>query len=483
MAVIDVGSNSVRLVTYEALGRSPAPLFNERVLCGLGRSLERTGRLDEEGKERVLEALARFAALIEVGHTELIDAVATAAIRDAEDGEEFLARVADRCGLELRVLSGPEEARLSALGVVSGTPDAHGLMGDLGGGSLELVAFERGTPGLHATLPLGPLRLKGMNGLERARAVIGAALAETPWLAGLKGRDFYAVGGGWRALARIHIAQTNYPIRVVHQYRLRCDVVRDLANLISGLGANSLAMIPGVPRRRLDVLPFTALAMVQVLTAVEPKSVVFSAYGLREGLLFDRLSASVQALDPLLEGCARMAESTGRGVHHAAKLHEWTGAVFADEEPGTARLRHAACLLNNITWRSHPDYRAIHALQTVLSAPLGGIDHADRAFLALVLYARYGGDEDDGAIDRVRAQITEEKFKCAWAVGLALRLAHALIPVSAEPLKTTALADDGEALTLTLRGEGAKLMGGVVRKRFRDLAAALDVPSRIEVEP
>ena len=233
-AVIDIGSNSVRLVVFEGLIRAPLPIFNERVLCGIGRDLASSGALHEGGVELALSSIERFVTISrEIGAGEP-DAVATAAVREARNGLQFVERVRERCGLEVRVLTGVNEARLSALGAISAIPDADGVMGDIGGGSLELVVLNAGEIGESVTLPLGALRLMGLTPQQQVKA-IDQAVDSVPWLNDLKNKTFYAVGGAWRSLARIHMAQRDYPLRIVHQYQLTRSDANTLAGVISGL--------------------------------------------------------------------------------------------------------------------------------------------------------------------------------------------------------------------------------------------------------
>ena len=159
VAVIDIGSNSLRLVVYDAPRRAAHTLLNEKVMCGLGRGLERTGRLNPEGVVQAKANLQRFVALARAAGAARIDVLATAAVRDAEDGADFVNDVEKRLSIRVRVLPGAEEGRLSALGVLAGIPDAAGVVGDLGGGSIELAAIGNGRVGSVATLPIGPLRL------------------------------------------------------------------------------------------------------------------------------------------------------------------------------------------------------------------------------------------------------------------------------------------------------------------------------------
>ena len=139
-AVIDIGSNTVRLVIYEGSRRAPETVWNEKVAARLGRDISTTGRIPQEAEDEALAALARYALIIQDLGIDDVQAVATAAARDAKNGQEFLAKVA-ALGLEPRLLSGEEEACISANGALGAFPGAHGVVADLGGGSLELVSI------------------------------------------------------------------------------------------------------------------------------------------------------------------------------------------------------------------------------------------------------------------------------------------------------------------------------------------------------
>ena len=222
VAVVDIGSNSVRLVVYDGVRRSPTPIFNEKVLCGLGKGVAITGQLNEAAITRALSALRRFRALVKQIGVHQVFAVATAAAREAENGEDFIEQAEKALGAGIRVLSGKEEARFAALGVLSGTPEADGVAGDLGGGSLELINIKNGKLNDGVTLPIGPLRLIDLSGgsMERAQLIVDEYLHKTDLVDKLNGRTFYAVGGAWRNLARIHMAQTDYPLHVLHHYQM-----------------------------------------------------------------------------------------------------------------------------------------------------------------------------------------------------------------------------------------------------------------------
>jgi exopolyphosphatase/guanosine-5'-triphosphate,3'-diphosphate pyrophosphatase len=429
VAVVDIGSNSIRLVVYAADTRAPIPVFNEKLLCGLGRDLDRTGKLSEDGIVSALAALPRFIAIADAMGVARIDVVATAAVRDAATGPEFVAEMERRCGLKIQVLSGEEEARLSALGVLSAIPDADGIMGDLGGGSVELVELRDSAPRRFSTLPLGPIRqdLKILAKPIRAQERIDADLGAIDWLSGGKGRAFFAVGGSWRSLARLHLAHANYPLHVIHHYAIPAEEAVDFSRFVSRQSPSSLAKTPGLSRRRVDTLPYAAFLMARLLEATQASELVFCAFGLREGCLFDKLPRNRQAEDPLLTACAQFAVYQTDKVVDGHVLADWMAGAFEGTPEPEARLRRAACLLSDIARFEHPDYRAEHALMRVLRFPFVGVDHPGRAFLAAAVAARHSVvDEGGSAVQTVRYLLDEGAYDRARAVGLAIRVAYTL---------------------------------------------------------
>lgn len=481
VGVVDIGSNSVRLVVYDGGGRNPAAMFNEKVLAGLGRRLSSTGRLDGDGLKSAYAAIERFTALARVMGVRHLDIVATAAVRDAEDGADFVTRASEIAGHQVRVLSGQEEAYFSAEGVISAIPDADGLVGDLGGGSLEVVLVGGGQVGAQATLPLGPLRLAEVAQGDRAKAcaVIDQALAGLPWLDQVKGRSFYAVGGAWRALAKIHMAQVSYPLRVLHHYRILRGDVRDMSRVISNLSRESLERISGLSRRRLDTLPLAALILDRVLKATKPRDVVFSSYGLREGLLYSRLPTRERDLDPLIETATQMGARMGRFAEHGDEMARWTAGLFADETPAEERLRRVACHLSDIGWRGHPDYRAQQSLFEILRGPFVGIDHPGRAQVALAIYARYDGDIEAGACRQASAVLDEREVLRARVLGGALRLGHVLTGGTPGIVHDCPLTVEGDALVLRLAPRHAGLDGEVVQRRLGAIGRLLGLATRV----
>ena len=472
VGVIDIGSNSVRLVVYDGLTRAPAPVFNERVLCGLGRSIAKTGKLDPDGIEIALSTLRRFQTIAGDLGADLIDTVATAAVRDASDGADFEARLRQDLGLPVRVLSGVDEARVAALGVVCGSPGADGVMGDLGGGSLELVELDHGEPKQSVTLPLGSLRLGSLRGRKLKRE-IDAALADIDWLQNRNGRTLFAVGGSWRAIARLHIAQNRYPVSIVHNYVMNRSTAEDLTSLISKLGRESLNGITGVPRRRIESLPVTAMTLLRLLRLVQPKDIVFSAFGVREGLLFERLANDAKQQDPLLVGCRQLIARDGRGFDDGDALWNWLRPALGDISVEKSRLYRAACTLRDVAWRTHAAYRTEEALTHVIRAPFVGIDHPGRMFLGLALYVRYGGELGDDASAPYCRLIDEQSWNDAHALGSGLRLASTLAADGNHLSGVASLHLNGDKLVLAFSQKGRLLFSDLVNRRLQAFGRAI----------
>jgi len=485
VAVVDIGSNSVRLVVYDGLRRSPTPVFNEKILCGLGKGVAITGRLSEEGVVRALAALRRFRALTRQIGAKQVFAVATAAAREAANGEDFIDRAEEAVAAGIDVLSGKEEARYAALGVIAGIPGADGLAGDLGGGSLELIDIKDGKLRDGVTLPIGPLRLIDMSGgsINRARKIVDEYFDKAKILDKLKSRWFYAVGGTWRNLARLHMAQNKYPLHVLHHYTMTRQQAASVADLVSGLSPSSLKDIRQVSRSRSDTMPYGALVLNRLLEHSKPKEVVCSVYGVREGLLYSKLPRRKMQADALLSSCWDFARRYARSPEHELELCDWTDQLFGDgrlkENPAGRRLRYAACLLADIGWRAHPDYRAERSLGMISQAAFVGVDHPGRVFLALTVFFRYEGE---GSGDGLTRLLDDDAIARAHLLSNIFRLAYILSAAMPGMLPKIGLRlGDGKTLVLTLPRKLADLSGERVEKRFAGLAAEMGRTPKIVI--
>jgi exopolyphosphatase/guanosine-5'-triphosphate,3'-diphosphate pyrophosphatase len=491
IGVIDIGSNSVRLVVYEGAIRASTPVFNEKVLCGLGRTVGTTGRLGDEAIGRALSTLRRFVKVAELLGARTVRIIATAAVREAYDGPSFIGLAEQICGRPIEVLSGEREAELAAKGVAMGFESADGIAGDLGGGSLELIDIADRTLKQATTLAVGGLRLIDESGrsLERALDIADERIVEVGWATKGRGRRFYAVGGTWRAIARMHMAEKRYPLRVMHGYAITtreaieyCEKVRRTRKL------SQLQGIDDISKPRREVVPYGALVLERLLKRIGPQQVIFSVFGIREGLLMEMMSAEERAKDPLISFCDTYARLRSRAPEHGHELTRWTDALFVEpgpkEAPEERRLRHAACIISDIGWRAHPDYRGEQSLNVVAHAALSGIDHPGRTFLALSVYFRHAGAGESEGEDlswRLKEMVTGRSLKRARILGAAIRTAHMLSIGRAGVIPRAPLAYEGDKLVLSIPADLAALDGERLRRRFDSLAELLQRKGEVRI--
>ena len=474
IAVVDIGSNSVRLVIYEGPWRHAAALHNEKSICAIGRSMVTTGRLDEEGMKLALETLARFRELCDGHQVVDVGAVATSAARDAANGRDFIRRAEKALAQPIRILSGEEEARIAAEGTLAGIPGADGLVADLGGGSLDMVTVKDGKTGDAATLPFGPLRLMDVadGNLNKARNIVEKALDKLDFAKSLKGRALYAVGGIWRALAHVDMDEQDYPLRVLHHYVVPAGRAVKLCRVVAGLSRKSLEKMHSVPKRRAEALPYGAAVMEAMIASLGLKEVVVSAYGLREGVLQRKLKPEEAAKDPLLAFARDFNVRESRHPGHAGDLFDWMTPLFPKETPAESRAREAICQFSDISWRRHPDDRAIGAFMQVLRGNYGGADHHERALMASAIYSRYAGDEDFPEQAQVAALLGEEGAVLAQQIGMAARLGFGISGALEGELPDSSLQMSRETIVLKVPDSKKALLGEGVQKRLDELGEA-----------
>ena len=474
VSVVDIGSNSVRLVIYEALSRAPAVVHNEKAICAIGRDMVTTGRLHQDGMRLALDSLARYRMLSDAHRVGAREAVATAAARDASNGQEFIRQAEAVWGSPIRVLSGEEEARLAAEGVLAGTPTADGLVADLGGGSLDMVTVNAGKTGTALTLPFGPLRLidAARGDPDKGRDIVDAGLGNLGTLGALDGRSLYAVGGVWRSFARLDMEDTGYRLHVLHNYQIPASRAIKLCKIVSRLSRKSLDKMRIVSRRRAEALPFGAVVLERLLLAAGLKEVVISAYGLREGLLYAHLPAEERAKDPLIAFAAASNARISLAPDHAEEIFRWMAPLFPDESRELQRVRHAVCLFSDIGWRRHPDERALGAFTQVLTAPFAGAGHRARAMIATAVFHRYSGDEDHPREIALGDLLSEEDGVIALRIGLAARLAFALSASATGELSYYRLRMTPTRVLLEIARRREMIAGEPVQKRLGAVAAA-----------
>ena len=473
VAIVDIGSNSVRLVVYESQTRVAATLQNEKSICAIGRDMVTTGRLHAEGCTAALEALSRFRLIADGLNVEARDAVATAAARDASNGAEFIRRAEAAWGRPIRILAGEDEARIAAEGVVAGIPDADGLAADLGGGSLDMVSVKDGKTGAAYTMPFGPLRLmdQSKGDPDKARDIVDRGLKGLP---DIDAAALYAVGGIWRSFARVDMEDHHYPLHVLQHYTIPRGRALRMCKVLAGLSKESVRKIKVVSKRRAESLPYGAVVLERLLLAGDIKDVVISAYGLREGLFYARLPQEERVKDPLLEFARGVNERMARVPAHAREMFDWTQPLFEGENPEFRRIREASACFSDIGWRRHPDNRAQGASAQVLTAPFAGADHRARALIASSIFHRYSGDEDFPPDMALSELLDKDDGRLALRLGLTWRFAFSLSASAAGELAHYRLRMTPAKIVLEVPRKREAIASEPVQKRLGALAESFD---------
>ncbi len=475
LAVIDIGSNSVRLVVFSGQRRVPDTIFNEKMMCGLGAELGSTGSMGKASIKLAISTLKRFKALCDQMEVKHIHAIATAAVRDAKNGPSFVREVKKECGIDITIIEGTEEGRLSASGVLSGEPTATGLMGDLGGGSLELAQLKDGQVFHTVSLPIGPLRLMSKFGTNRRdiRRFLREEFAKLDWLENCAGQNLYLVGGAWRNIAKLMMREKSNPLPILHGYRTSRSEMTDYCRRLSRLRPQDIPFGNSLPEARREVLPVAAIILAEVMAAIRARSAVVSTYGLREGFIFDRLSDEAREMDPFIFTCHVLAAERCRFPEHSETIYEWTRPLFqrrVSDPEHRDKLHHAICLLGDIAWRGHPDFRAEKAVETVLHGHFVGLSHRDRAYLAVALNQAYGAAIDAPHVAHILPLLKINELMEARMMGAALRLAQRLSGGAVTALTVSRLRITKAKLFLGVPRSYKDLTNDVVLKRLTQLS-------------
>jgi exopolyphosphatase/guanosine-5'-triphosphate,3'-diphosphate pyrophosphatase len=483
VGVVDVGSNSVRLVVFDGAARSPAYFYNEKIMCALGEGLSDTGLLNPEGRRRALAAIRRFQKLSDGLGIQPLTAVATAAVREAEDGPDFVAEVERETGLKIHVIDGEEEARLSAQGVLLGWPGSYGLVCDIGGSSMELAEIGGGSVGKKITSALGPLKLRNLPGGKKARKqYIKETVAELAEFMGEQRNRLFLVGGSWRAIARIDMERRGYPLHVLHEYRMSAKSIDATIRHIQENDPTELRQRCGVSSNRMELVPFAAEVLREVVRAFRPHDIAVSSYGIREGMLYEQMPQKLRDRDPLIESCFFAEDKDARIPGFGTTLFNFIQPLFSNAPLDRKRLIKAACLLHDVSWRAHPDYRAEVCFDNATRANLGGLKHSERVFLGLALLHRYKNNRSGTSFEPIFHLIDEKMQKQAEILGKAMRFGAMLWLHHEKPMGELVWQPKKKALTLVLSSDAAPLFGEVAASRFQSLARSLEATTEVRVK-
>ncbi|MCI5049704.1 MAG: Ppx/GppA family phosphatase [Rickettsiales bacterium] len=474
-AVIDIGSNSVRMVVYHAICRVPIPSFNEKYYCELGRSIEETGKLYEPGVKKAKAALARFKLMAERMGISDITIIATAAMRDASDGQNFIDEIEAELGLNIQLISGEREAELAAKGIMASVYHPKGICADLGGGSVELALVEDHSIMKQESLPIGGLRLANRfaNDTEALRAHIQEVIGAQKWIT--KQPTVYAIGGSFRSIAKMFIKQQQYPLPILHEFTMNDRQLARIAEHFSHLGVAEIGDLPGVPRKRAATMLPAVIVLHEIMKKAGAKQVMFSVSGIREGLLYDRLDEEAKREDPLFASAKDLALLAGRHGNYADELFQWMSPLFYDESMQHKRVRYALCILSELAWTIDPNFRSEWAFNRVIQSAIKGVTHRERVMLSMALYHRY---QVKWKQERDELKLLDERDRL-WAkcIGMAANLAFHVSGGKHGNLHHAALKVQDDQVDLILDQEASPLRTDTVEKRLEGLGSAFNALS------
>jgi len=474
VGVVDVGSNSVRLVVFDGAARSPAYFYNEKIMCALGAGLADTGILNPEGRVRALSAIARFQALAGSMGIGSLTAVATAAVRDAEDGADFCDEVLRTTGLKIWVIDGREEARLSAQGVLLGWPKSYGLVCDIGGSSMELAEINDGQVGKRVTSNLGPLKLRDLKGGKKGRtAHIKSVMNDLQAEMGKQTNRLFLVGGSWRAIAKIDMYRRDYPLQVLHEYRMTPRRISKTADFIAKSDQEQLRQACGLSSSRMALVPIATEVLKRLISTFKAKDIAISSYGIREGMLYEQMPQTLRDRDPLIEASYFAESKDARLPGFGRTLYDFVRPLFNTSPPERRRLIKAACLLHDVSWRAHPDFRAEVCFDNATRANLGGLKHSERVFLGLALLHRYKNSRTGTRFEDVYDLLDQKSLQQAEVVGKAMRLGAMLWMQDADRMASLKWSPKKKVLILGLPNSAKALFGEVALSRLKSLGDAL----------
>ncbi len=480
VGVIDVGSNSVRMVVFDGAARAPAYFYNEKVMCALGAGLSSSGILNPDGRIRAKAAIIRFVKLAGGMKVTPLLAVATAAVREATDGPAFCEEIEAETGLKLWVIDGEQEARFSAQGVLLGWPGAEGLMCDIGGSSMEIAEIQDGEVGRCATSSLGPLKLADVKGGKKGlRDHVRSELAQLAKTVPVRHKRLYLVGGSWRAFARLDMLRKGYPLAVLHEYEMSPKSIRATIDWIETQDLNDLRLQTGIGQARISLIPKAIQVLRPLLATFKPSAVAVSSFGIREGVLYEQMSDRLRRRDPLIEA-SRFAEARSARMPGFGKvLFEFISPLYKGARESERRLVRAACHLHDVGWRAHPDYRSEVVFDTATQANLAGMTHEERIFLGLSLLHRYKNSRAGSRFEPFFDMITPEEQIRAEVLGKALRFGAMFAAEDGEFLGKLKWFPKKKILEVHMRKDLAILLGEVAQARFNSLAKSLEAQSRV----
>jgi exopolyphosphatase/guanosine-5'-triphosphate,3'-diphosphate pyrophosphatase len=479
-AIIDLGSNSIRMLIYDDFKLNPIPLFNEKAVCKLGKNLDKSKKLNADGCVSALKVLNRFKEILEVSEVRNLQIVATAALREADDAKSFLDKVEEIFNTEPRVLTGEEEAETAANGVILGFGNIDGVVADLGGGSLELTRVSNNIIHEKISLPLGVLRLMNNPIIKKKNLpkYIRNMLKDYKWLIEKKLKNLYVVGGTWRALLKNHIYQDDYPLHVLHQYRLnRYSAVKYL-NKISNLNKSSLKSLEPITKSRTQFLPYSSIILNELIEIVDPKYIICSISGLREGhmdFIYNKDKTKIDILNSHIDTIVFQKGDFGKSY---LKYFNFIKPAFDGNEIFNDKLLNLSCILSKMDWGLGAFQKAGLVFNEVLNTPILQLSHQERVMIALASFWRHCSLKYNPNY-KYLGLLTNNQIINSKRVGAALRLSESLTSLSSLLLDEFKIYKRRQTLYLKIPRVHMDIVSKQVTKKFKALAKIMELESSI----
>jgi len=476
IGIIDIGSNSIRLVVFDGPKRSPLYLYNEKVFYRLGQKSVGGQNFTDKILAEVTNIVDRFVTISRNMKAVKIIAFGTSALREANNSTDLIRLVLDRTGINVEIISGETEAEYAAKGILLGFPNSFGVICDLGGNSVEFGTILEGKVINCKTALLGPLALNKLFRINKdaknhMKTIIGSLnIIQQNDLR----KKLFLIGGSWRAIAKFHMELTGYPLKIIQGYKIKAKELKKTLSLISSEVGKKRLLMTNIPNERLELLPHSANLLEIILETYRFDTVIFSSFGVREGIIFDQLSEKERNRDPLLEAAKYFERKDSRFPKLSRSVFNWIAPFHKTFNKKNKRLIFAACKLHDISWIAHPDYKMEMCLELITRSNISGITHKDRMFLAAILLFRH----------KIKSEVIQEldlfnlvskrKRGIAMVIGKSLRLASTFFGEK-DLFKEIKISVKNDEVVLTIPEHLKSLNGEIVERRKHELNKALKI--------
>ena len=319
------------------------------------------------------------------------------------------------------------------------------------------------------------------GGRKGRKAHIKATLADLQEAMGPQRDRLFLVGGSWRAIARIDMLRRGYPLHVLHEYRMTARSVTATAKFIKDNDLEEIRTACGISSARMSLVPLATEVLTRLVRTFRPKDIALSSYGIREGMLYEQMPQRLRDRDPLIEACRFAEAKDARLPGFGKSLYGFIHPLFKSAPPDRRRLIKAACLLHDVSWRAHPDYRAETCFDNATRANLGGLKHSERVFLGLALLHRYSNKRTGTRFENLYDLIDEKTQREAEVLGKAMRFGAMLWMTQDAERGTLKWFPKKRHLQLLLTPDMMPLYGEVAEARLLSLASSLE--ASLEVKP